>query len=607
MKMLPLALLLLAAACDQEPGSASGDKVAILFEATTNDYEGIDEAVRSAAATEPATEMVSLADGLYLYATLKPEPAELRAYVPPKEGQKVRFSAHNTAGTQVATAQYTYTGGKLVADNQAPFLVEPGRYTFTAYSYYESSETPSAGNIQPAKDLMWGPQVKDVKDNDRSVTIQMKHLFSKVRVVVNTTVPGAKITALGNVKITTNSANLSVPDGKLSKGANVELPVAFPSFSPTDAIGSTGTPLVYPEDLRVNIASISMSVSGRADPVTLTNLSLRYKNLVGGNRYALEVSVQRSRWAFSNIYWVTTGTNTGYLTFDVENKGHQGYQGVFFRWGSLVGISPALTDGANDAGKRYNENTPVYVPTYNIGDAHASTWSRKSGSSGESKNTFTCNDFQAGSRAPEKDIPYLDGSCDPDTSYDNTYAMDAGQNTDKRYTDLQGDICQYLGKTNPALSGYRLPKRSEFNAEYRKWDTPSEDGWIKGEGIFTSDGSEDDGVPAGYADGRADLFATRQGSAYNAARPTNGQGIKYGAAINQKMGVVFPLPGVRIFTSYNVALTGYDGYHWSCSAGDKGIVWTLAFTNSYMGNFYSGRFRSEAVAVRCIRKLPGEP
>jgi hypothetical protein len=40
------------------------------------------------------------------------------------------------------------------------------------------------------------------------------------------------------------------------------------------------------------------------------------------------------------------------MTFDKEENGHQGYQGLFFKWGSLVGISPV--------GAWANNSTPIY-------------------------------------------------------------------------------------------------------------------------------------------------------------------------------------------------------------------------------------------------------
>jgi hypothetical protein len=402
----------------------------------------------------------------------------------------------------------------------------------------------------------------------------MNHRFSKARVNVKSAIKGATITAIGDVEIASSYADLSVSDGALSKGAALAMPVNFPDDFPTESIDGDETHLVYP-GVRVNIASMTVEVSGIATPVTLTGLSLGY-NLTGGKRYVLEVNVRRSRWARSNIYWVSTGANTGYLTFDVVDAGHQGYQGVFFRWGSLVGVSPAQTNGSDS----YSTNTPVYIPTYMEGGT--STWSTPATSPSWAN------------------IPYLSSSYDA-TPYgiDNTYVMDAARNTTAMYDSLRGDICQYLGKTDPALYGYRLPIQNEMVSGGQAWNTttPTEDGWIKGDGSFVLTPT------AGYADGRADFLATQQGTGYDPAQPTNGAGVKLGAAINQELGVVFPVGGLCSGALFNV---GVYGYNWSCSALSATNAWELVFGSATVGSQSSGISRSSAMPVRCIRREPGE-
>jgi hypothetical protein len=592
-------LLCVAASCDITPGGGSGEKVAILFSTATGNEEEEDVVLRSDGVGESETQVFSLGSDLYLYATWKPEADELRAEVAPAEGQKVCLSAYSAGSTTpVSTAMYTYTGGQMVADEDNLLEVEPGHsYNFTAYSYYNSTETPSATDVDPVKDLVWGQQTKEITSGSRTVTIVMNHRFSKARVKVKSDISGATITALSGVEIASSYADLSVSDGVLSKKSAITLPVTFEDFSSIIDITGNETHLVYP-GVRVNIASMTVEVSGIATPVVMTGLSLGY-NLTGGKRYVLEVNVRRSRWARSNIYWVPTGTDTGYMTFDVVDAGHQGYQGVFFRWGSLVGVSPARVGTSTS----YSINTPIYVPTYQVADTLASSWSRKSGSSGVSANPYDTWDLAvAGVHASDKEIPYLDGFYNAEPyGIDNTYVMDAERNTAAMYDSLRGDICQYLGKTNPALYGYRLPIQNEFPSGNTSWNTvtPDANGWIKGDGSFTNI------TAAGYADGRADLLVTQQGTGYDPAQPTNGAGVKLGAAINQAMGVVFPAAGYHnIGTLNNV---GRLGYYSCCSARNETRNWELYFTEESLGAQANGVNRTVALPVRCIRKLTGEP
>jgi hypothetical protein len=286
------------------------------------------------------------------------------------------------------------------------------------------------------------------------------------------------------------------------------------------------------------------------------------------------------------------------MTFDVVDAGHQGYQGVFFRWGSLVGVSPARAN----ASVVYSDNTPVYIPAYNAADKLASTWNRRSGSSGASANLYsTWTPTTADVAAPATDIPYLDGSYNAEPyGIDNTYVMDAARNTTAMYDSLRGDICQYLGKTQSALYGYRLPIQNEMVRGRQEWNTttPTADGWIKGDGSFVNRPA------AGYADGRADLLSNQLGTVYNPAQPTNGAGVKLGAAINQVLGVMFPAGGIR---ASDLTFIGSVGYYWSCSAISTVSAWELLFSTAIVGGQTSGIIHSSALPVRCIRKVPGEP
>jgi hypothetical protein len=588
--MLTVGLLLLPAACDITPDIRSGGKkVAIRFSANTINEEGGEEVLRSAgvgeADTQTQTQTMLLDSDLFLYATLKPDSTgaadELRAAIPLAEGQKVCLVACGSVETspdnweykQVATATYTCTAGQLVADEGQPLEVElGGTYDFTAYSYYNSSETPLASDIDPAKDLVWGRQTKEITDNDRTITIHMTHQFSQVRVRVKTNMAGAAITDLEDVEIVSHNFGLN-DHGNISWGADLSLPVTFPDFESTTEITGNETYMVYPTvygysmygqtiypSVWVNIGSITVSM-GTANPFTGNNLSIQYK-LTGGKRYMLEMELKQSRWAFSNIYWQAVADENnprypGYLTFDTQNKGNQNYQGVMFRWGSLVGIAPP---GQGDF-----STTPVYIPNYVEGGT--STWS-----------------------VPETS-PYStmdDISWANDGNYDFAYLGKAEQNTPEKYAAKKGDICQYLGKTDPALEGYYMPTHDWYANDLSLSDfrAPSQMMWLEDTewkiiSIYPHDYTYS-------ADGKA--------------RRSFG-------IFHQEMGLVLPFSGA-----------------WSEWGGGAGAIayWTTGWIPDYFGTplmlgllfdgyewrgmidvFGTGGFYYEvATPVRCIRKLP---
>jgi hypothetical protein len=453
--MLSVGLLFLLAVCDITPDVRSGrKKVTIRFAASTSNEEGDEEVLRSAGVreAETQTQTILLGNGLFLYATLKPDSTgatnELRAAIPPTEGQKVCLwvvEAYSMA--LVFTAMYTYIGGQMVTDEDNPLEVEPGGYEFAAYSYYNSTETPETTDIDPVKDLVLGYQYdKEITDDDRTVSIHMTHQFSKVRVRVKTEIAGAAITDIDDVSIVSGYANLLVGNGgvRIHRGADITLPVTFPDFELTTEITGNETYMVYPE-MRVNIGSITVEVlgiAGTVNPVTMNNLSLKY-NLTGGKRYVLEMNVRQTRWAFSNIYWQAVDDEDdaqypGYMTFDTQNKGHQGDQGAYSQWNSLMGLVPV------------NGSTTNYAPTYVASDRYHSTWG-----------TISYGEYWW---TGDAEYGYYD--------YDNTYLADPKRNTPEMYANRKGDICQYLGKTDSTLYGYRMPIANEFPAM----------GWVVEEG-----------------------------------------------------------------------------------------------------------------------------
>ncbi|WP_206759846.1 BACON domain-containing protein [Dysgonomonas sp. GY75] len=137
-------------------------------------------------------------------------------------------------------------------------------------------------------------------------------------------------------------------------------------------------------------------------------------------------------WAGSNIYW--DGTS---LTFDdVSTSGpslHETYQGVYFKWGSLWGISPQ--------GNWSDNSTIVYVPD-NVGgytSGIASSWS-------------SVLYWNPGTVYQSRDEKYLTKTVHTPANIANGY----------------GDICQYLTELAPGGTLYgkkwRMPTSNEFEA-----------------------------------------------------------------------------------------------------------------------------------------------
>ena len=143
-----------------------------------------------------------------------------------------------------------------------------------------------------------------------------------------------------------------------------------------------------------------------------------------------QVEPLRKQWAGSNIYW--DGTKLTFADSDSIGKPIEQYQGVFFKWGSLVGLSPSGTNWATHL---------AYVPDVT---AIAGSWSVT--------DTMTW-----------EYIPYI--KTDPG-SYLRTDPYLTNETTDANIADLKGDICVYLTKIGAAPKGkrWRMPTSVELGA-----------------------------------------------------------------------------------------------------------------------------------------------
>lgn len=153
-------------------------------------------------------------------------------------------------------------------------------------------------------------------------------------------------------------------------------------------------------------------------------------------------------WAGSNIYWDETNQK---LTFDAspvdpanpteQELANMKKQGVFFKWGSLIGVSS--NSGLDNS---YDSSVLLYIPSYNSATPGNSSWQTKDGSQLDwgGISPFTNN--------------VTDGS------QINAFLNEIAQNTDANYLVYKGDICKYISRTGAVSGSWRMPTAKEFNA-----------------------------------------------------------------------------------------------------------------------------------------------
>jgi hypothetical protein len=347
------------------------------------------------------------------------------------------------------------------------------------------------------------------------------------------------ITEIGTVQIAggKNVSFASLRDGTLSSVSDATQNV---TFSGTSNVQTSGYYPFYPSPTKVTISSITMTLKNSTAKTISTPLTANFtKTLAAATSYTLVLDVREGRWAHSNIYW--TGSA---LTFDQTDLGHEDYQGVFFKWGSLVGIAPGpiaeYTLPTTATLYIRNPSTGTWNGTYQINSGSGKGWS------GTTYNN----------------IPYINYSSD----------LNAGSFDYKLYdypgvTNYTGDICQRID------SEWRMPNKSEFGvaANYGTRNTATYD--------------------PGDATGKGSM--NQFGVTYNSA---------YGVVFFPAAGAWENMDG----SPYSY-IPGKEGRYWLGEKGTSsasGAMFLFLGSGLYLPTSSAGtKSTVDAFPIRCIKKL----
>jgi hypothetical protein len=267
--------------------------------------------------------------------------------------------------------------------------------------------------------------------------------------------------------------------------------------------------------------------------------------------FAPAATLEHDKWAGSNIYWDETAHT---LTFDPPYEMKNALaQGVFFRWGSLVGISPALTNGS----ETWSGDEIIYVPTYSItGDVASVTWYADRASA------YTQADYSL-----FNNIPYEDDTSLPSGS--NVNSLDYASGAEAKWMAQKGDICRFVAlHSSHSGTPYYMPTLDQFGT-YTYGTTPDYAEILSSENLeFNS---------LGNAQGTANLI---DGSLFYI----------------YKQSAALPAPGMRDING-ELKIVGFSSYYWSSSIGNIPNT-TLSF--SLQGGYYNDDPKY-AQPIRCIR------
>jgi hypothetical protein len=498
--LLLCGLILLFSSCDKEiPGGSpsSGEPFEVRFVLNGNAY-GDPAPVRSSAthSMPEETVVIPLKGTLYLYAALEevPEPAT-RANVALAEGVKVRVVAYRKSTMTVeGTDEYTVRNGELTPEN-AGISLSDGEYTFVVYSYNSPTSPPYAERITvaPDMDLLWGSATQRVQASKKEVTIAMEHLFSLITVECSSAQLPNQLT-IGDVaaEITPgNEVSLQIANGAITKGATYsQILQGWTGFNSQYVTSAPRT--VFTDGAQTTKVVINRIT---VDGVRFYNITAGFtKTLERGKSYRFYINLKRTVWAGSNIYW---SRGKSQLTFAGWNTPveDQMRQGVFFKWGSLVGISPSWNNGLFG----FSSAVPVYLPT-------------PDGSKWEQKAFSHWDDIQY----IKKMFPF--------------YGATGKHLYNEPMTRFTGDICKALQGKGAPSGNWRMPTASEMGtksgdtwsenvdwekvhgSDFSRWSNTQTDGQS-----LVKSGGDFHGVrfPAsGYRDGNGMLMLSGEGGYY---------------------------------------------------------------------------------------------
>lgn len=490
-------LLLLLASCDgnnnlPDNERSDGQLIPIRIHSLGMAEGSLENFTRSASPT-PEAAIIPLGDGMLMETSIEQNPSPLRGLVNLKTGAHFRVIAVETATNKI----YTYGDFVYGGSNSIPtFYVHVGdEYYFVCISHndetnFDASSAYSKGSTLPSfavsntKDMLWWKSSSRTitSDADIMLDIKLEQKLVKINVIIDCTYNERKITNISTSRISLGAINtsgsLDLTSGVVSASGSTSNPYLTWSTleAPYPSEHSANELTVMPKasgNINITIRAHAISREGLLAIPTRSNITARFLTaLSSGSEYTLRIKLRTPKLAASNIYWewyddedgnLATHTAGGHLKFVPYQKNgsrpiQEGYQGVCFKYGSLVGISPINNSSVSVA---------AYVPN---GDAWDAT---------------TISTYAQISAWGDSGTPSY-GIFEINATYPNV---------------LQGDICSHIN------SAYRLPKFREFGTENTIWAN-NPDGWVK-DGNYTA-------ITTTLTDGTFNVITNGRGYATNA-------------------------------------------------------------------------------------------
>jgi uncharacterized protein (TIGR02145 family) len=490
--------------------------------------------------------------------TVEEDLSALRA-TPLAKDVKLRIIALNKGTSTIYSwADYTATDNGAFSTTAGNLhVVENTQYDFVCFSYNSTTaDLPAALNeggalgdipVTNANDFLYEKKSASLSAISNNLSFELKHQLARVNLTFAVNYSNWKITNVNSsptIGSVTSPSAFDHETNVLSGGtAGSQVFIGLPATpNETQASGALRLVPAGASTLTLTIPKGAVTLSGTSLTVashpTVARTATLTTALEKGASYTLTVKLKAlaksTKFAGSNIYWDSSKSQ---LTFDPHGTTTpQYYQGVYFKWGSLIGISPV---GAYDA-----SNTVLYKPTNTSDPVGTSrTWVETNGAD------------NAWSGSGWTDIPYQN---DDKINTTDRSAHSLLANPD--FAAYKGDICNYIDEN------YLMPTGAEFSA------------------LLSDHGS--------YSSSKGGYISSDITSSDAAGKQVFAQ---Y-ATINS---FIFPASGYRDGSDESSIAVGNSGAYWSGSASGDSYAIFLYFNSSY-ATASSSSTKYHGLPVRCV-------
>jgi hypothetical protein len=571
-----LASCLLLTSCDGEnliPDNETG--ILVNPSVTLSGFiEGGNQEITRSQSTErePVKTAIPLGDGMLLEMSLEQDSrSSLRDATNFPNGTKFQVIAVKSGtNTYVSHGNFILDGATSLTNNE--FWVPQGSFCdFICISYNSTTEAPPEPSYNPTSKALYGFPVpyntdlsllydkitnEEIKESGPVLVFApLQQKLAKVKLVIDGSYNEWTISNPISSGIYLNPSysgvTMAYNTGALTAGYSQNMSFSWPNSAPNQTHtsnertivpnGSTPLKVYFPQ------SALSITTPTNSTPLGVPTHSASEVtfpstvSLEAGKTYTLQIKLKTPIFAKSNIYW--SGSK---LTFDTITNNEK-YQGVFFKWGSLVGLSPTGTD---------NASAYYFTPPTGISSG---AWTKVlfKDSPNISNGFHWGNGYFA--------VPYCVDDYSNSFNIEKNYLYDT-YSSDYSNHGYRGDICNYLNHK------WRLPNLAEFGIAAVNWDIS-----------FPSSPSPPSPITPTNEDGKHNIVDRSISlKANNAFFPASG----------------YPL---LMDPSY----VGQEGHYWSgtpVTGREKAYV--LSFSSTSLDIDIQGRLqhtRSSLRSVRCVK------